>query len=243
MTTYHQQLTIHAKLALRRLSLASRLGIVIASLLWSTAAFAQSHQVEFCIEIATSFIDNTGGDFWTTNDNRIGRGVWLDVIDNNTGVNLMDGVHYVGDKSGCTPLTLDANTSYTLYSKSFAKVNGIEIQVHVTDLVMASNHGMYYDSAYVATGPTTEVLVIPAYEWSAQLAVATWAMNRNHAGLNPSTPLKFYNNDCCYSSGGAAYAKTVSKTIIAHELGHLVSYLRDGSIAPKFSYALNRSQL
>jgi len=199
-------------------------------------AHAVPTSVDICIDFQTNFTD-LGGDWWTTNDDRPARGIWLSVLEWST-ANEMYPTHYtdwVPGNGGCATMVLDTVENYLIYTESRAEVNGVEINSY--DDLLTPDPAIYiHDLVYSPTIGASLNYDLPATTQYGQLAVATWAFYRNNVGLSGSAALiEFFDDGCC-NGGAEIQSSTTSKFIIGHELGHGVGYRRDFEANPSFDY-------
>lgn len=201
--------------------------------LFSTDAHAVDYTVDFCVEYATNFQD-LGGDFWTSNVNRAARGIHL-VVERTSGFDIFN--DYT-DSSGCVEVILSDAHDYYVYSVSKAETNGVETLVYDDEASPAHYAWTHYWTGNPfdpALSDGSETVVVTATTGSAMLAIGSTTMWVNNLGLGSSTPLTYYDDDCCFASDKIK-ASTFSKTKIGHETGHGIGYRREGNNDPNFEY-------
>jgi len=219
----------------------TRLGSLFAvSTFQAPLAFATNYDVEICITIAPNFEDLEGGDIWDENwgGTVFARGIWLVIESWDDGVflaTLKNG--YVDDNTGCyTQQVMSSTLDYAIKVKSRALVNGVYVGVYDDETTPTERTLVFYAGTianhFTPTSAAPLNLVVPDSNWSRELAVGTYAMNKNNAGLGEE--LKYVDTLCC-NGGYQRYirAATDHKFVLGHETGHGVLRIRDGNNTPQ----------
>ncbi|MEZ4321878.1 MAG: hypothetical protein R3F61_30665 [Myxococcota bacterium] len=213
----------------------------LTSLVLTGSAYAAKGDVTrtVCVKFQTDYIDEGVGDYWATNADRPGRGMWTQVIRESDGVAVF--ADYVAETNGCASVNVNQFQTYTIRVTSKAFVNGVEIWGRTTP---TSSTFLAWSSTGWSPGVTTQPveISIPFGQISGNMAVATWMMKRSNFGLDQATTnrISIYANDptpgrgsCC----GFLDNVVVSwprRYLIAHEIGHHIWYRLAGNVADNF---------
>jgi hypothetical protein len=202
--------------------------------------------VELCARYAVDYADAdaaVGDDYLTDNDEVLASGVRIQVVRNSDSAIVFDGnADDGGADDGCVAVTGLTTTNYSVRVLSTAEVAGNTLKVWNND---SSNvlHA-WVDPFWVPPlGGGTETFTTSLGDPWRILATATHAMHRSDAGLSGEN-LVFYTQECsgggsCLGGNGRVYlcpSATCSnnphnKTLVGHEMGHLVFFLANNGVA------------
>jgi hypothetical protein len=215
------------------------------TLFLAVAASAATWDVTLCARVNLDYIDiDNGEDRWTDVDTaaKPARGFWARVYDNDTSTYIWPdatnwGVLEAGStNTGCTPeIPLDSTHDYDLRVRTVATVGGHEIWGYDDETTQAT----LSTEAITAFAPTQDDTVVGYLEGSTEarwnhLALMTFALAM-HDGLGASETIELYedSNGCgnATNSGeihlGNGNDCSKRKFVVAHELGHVVSFWSD----------------
>jgi hypothetical protein len=199
--------------------------------------------VRFCAEYGYDFKDaNTsyGDDYLTSNGYMPAAGAKLRVyrISDRTFIHT----EYADDSGtyeGCIdPILLDEDDTYAIYVYSIAEIGSNTLDSRTSSLGITFAHGYWaIDPSYV----TTATVKTPASQPWSMVAALTHSLKRRTGGVSGQTinavAMPRPSTGGSGRHGNALYTDSTAKYVIAHELGHLLSYIRDGFNAPNMDYS------
>ncbi len=219
-----------------------------------------------CIDFYAYYSDNTSGagDYWTSDAVRPQAGVKVRLVDTiYSFVNIANYADYNGTNVGCATFPTSAGRTYHVYVESETRVSGGNV-VKVLDASTVvggdfENTGTVYTQylGTVADGttlnrvhylggpcPSSPPASSPSFTCypTRVLGAATWAILRRNGGLNSET-VRIFASGCPTGSGScyrdqddALYTGSTRKFVIAHEVGHAVAAIRNGTQSTNLSY-------
>jgi hypothetical protein len=209
-------------------------------------AIADTYHVTLCAEYVTEYIDRLAGDYWTGTDHKVARGARFRVYNANHTIMFYD--DYAG-LDGCTPdpVGFPAGYSYWVHVYSDAVLtDGNRVMLYDdTSSPIFFNQQFSFTPTYDGTAPPFHFVNQYSNKNEADVAAAIGYTVRWHPGGLSNNNFIAYTEGCpgggaSCQSGGAVYIhpnNTHRKFVMAHEIGHLVLYKRNGNQGSGVDYS------
>jgi hypothetical protein len=228
---------------------------VLAVIIAWIAAPCPAHAIrsQFCFYYEVDYDDALGGDYWTNDDDRPARGMWVEIRRNSDGQVVFVG--HTDPETGCTgTYKLSSSQEYTIDAYLRARIgtsnsNFVRVRPDEGDetneywvrlashFVPSPNHPDPYHFTYpdgVDHGNNAVYLA----------AAAGFALHRQRAGVGGEN-LYMINHQCqggaCCHDNGRIFISPGSrdnKFTICHEIGHFVGWVRNGFADWQHNYIL-----
>jgi hypothetical protein len=214
-------------------------------LLSAASTYGATYDVKVCGKVAIDFADtNVGEDFWTDEDDKPARGIWIHIKNITTQATVWEGwTPWNGSDKGCAPVQqLDSATEYGVQLHSKAQVDDHYILSYRENGELRVAYRSFTPTASGTENVSTNVTDV----WN-NFAVGIRALSRKSIEMEDQSSMIIRMNDtyccgnktgpCLCGDDGELYLDSLpNKFQIAHEIGHFVGYARDGYNTPALDY-------
>jgi hypothetical protein len=204
-------------------------------ILFMATANAALYDVKFCNSVDIRYFDEAGGNRWEDDSiDKPARGFWYEVIRTSAPTTVIESGYLAtsGSNVGCTgEIELDSGKAYKVDIESRARFAGPDIDIYAYD--DSATPDLVKDTVLAGFSPSADAMVyttpldgVAEDRWN-HLALASFAVYMHNLDLT-EVDIKLAEDRCCDASENWSHVMgSTKKFVVAHELGHQLSFKRD----------------